>query len=223
MIQNRRRLADALELPFEAFIFGEQVHGSEVQVVTAQDKGKGRTSREDAIQARDGFVTNERGIILCTLYADCVPLYFYDPVQQAIGLAHAGWKGTVLQISLEAISAMAHTFGSRPEHLYAAIGPSIGPCCYEVDARVISQVNEVLRQMDAPPETREQVYTQTSRDSYQLNLQALNRILMLKAGILSSRIEVTQLCTSCASDTFFSHRKEGGHTGRMAAWIALLP
>ncbi len=221
VVANRERLADALQLPFEAFTYAEQVHSNEVVVVTAKDKGKGRASRESAIQAKDAFVTNERGIVLCLQFADCVPLYFFDPVKGVIALAHAGWKGTVLKISMDTVSTMTHTFGSDPKHIRAVIGPSIGACCYEVDGKVIERVNEVLMELDADSVTRHQVVQSKDNGKFMLSLQELNRNLLLEAGILSSHIEISQLCTSCRVESFFSHRKEGGSTGRMVAWLSI--
>ncbi|MFD0692736.1 peptidoglycan editing factor PgeF [Paenibacillus sp. GCM10027628] len=221
VVENRLLLAKAIGLPFESFTYAEQVHGKEVIVVSNQEKGMGRLTREGAIQAKDGFITNEKGIVLCAQFADCVPLYFYDPVNRAVGLAHAGWKGTVLKISMATISLMTHTFGSRPEHIRAAIGPSIGVCCYEVDDMVASRVYEALSDIGSSPDQAYPIIQSKENGKYMLNLQELNRILIEQAGILSSHIEVTQLCTSCSTDTFFSHRKEGGVTGRMVAWIGL--
>ncbi|MNR28150.1 Laccase domain protein [compost metagenome] len=148
-------------------------------------------------------------------------MYFYDPVQRAVGLAHAGWKGTVLNISMATISLMTHTFGSQPSDIRAAIGPSIGACCYEVDETVASRVRQVLEDTESPLEEHHAIITPKGNHKYMLNLQQLNRNLIEQAGILSSHIEVTQLCTSCRTDLFFSHRKEGGSTGRMVAWIGL--
>lgn len=221
VIRNRQLLAEAVGLPFDAFTYGEQIHGNEVAVVSLNEKGKGRTSRESAIQAKDGFITQEKGIVLCAQFADCVPLFFYDPVQQAIGLSHAGWKGSVLNISMATISLMTHTFGSRPSDIRAAIGPSIGICCYEVDDTVASRVYTVLSEIQAETDEQLTVIRRKANGKYMLNLQELNRKLLIQAGILSSHIEVTQLCTSCSTDHFFSHRKEGGSTGRMVAWIGL--
>ena len=160
--------------------------------------------------------------MLCAQFADCVPLFFYDPVRRVVALAHAGWKGTVLNISMATISLMKHTFGSQPSDIYAVVGPSIGACCYEVDVTVASRVEQVLDEIKATPEHRDAIITNNGNQKYMLNLQVLNRKLIEQAGILSSRIEVTQLCTSCRTDLFFSHRKEGGSTGRMIAWIGLL-
>jgi YfiH family protein len=221
VIANRQRLADALHAPFESLVFAEQVHSNEGIVITVADKGKGTESRESAIQGKDSFITNEKGIVICALFADCVPLYFYDPINQAIGLAHAGWKGTVSNIAMATISLMTNTFGSKPKDIHAIIGPSIGVCCYEVDHAVASRVLELLDEIQAPASVQETVLLTKLNGKFMLNLQELNRNLLEQAGILSPHIEVTQLCTSCSTDLFFSHRKEGGKTGRMAAWIAL--
>ncbi|NOU85117.1 peptidoglycan editing factor PgeF [Paenibacillus sp. LMG 31460] len=222
VVRNRELIAEAVGQPFEAFTYAEQVHGNEVTIVSLQEKGMGRASRETAIQAKDGFITNEKGIVLCAQFADCVPLFFYDPVKRVAGLAHAGWKGTVLNISMATISLMTHTFGSQATDIRAAIGPSIRACCYEVDETVANRVNHVLMDINASSEERQAVMVDKGNGKYMLNLQELNRKLLLQAGILSSHIEVSQLCTSCSTDLFFSHRKEGGSTGRMIAWIGLL-
>lgn len=221
VVTNRERLAGALGFSLEDLVFGEQVHSADVALLTQADKGKGVASRSSAIQSKDGFVTNEKGVVICALFADCVPLFFYDPIQQAAGLAHAGWKGTVSKISVATVSLMANTFGSKPQDVYAVIGPSIGVCCYEVDQTVASKVKDVLSEMESSDELETKVMTERPQGKFMLNLQELNRNLLLEAGILSSRIEVTQLCTSCSTEWFFSHRKEGGSTGRMAAWIAM--
>jgi YfiH family protein len=222
VIRNRELIAEAVGQPFEAFTYAEQVHGNEVTIVSLQEKGMGRASRETAIQAKDGFITNEKGIVLCAQFADCVPIFFYDPVKRVAGLAHAGWKGSVLNISMATISLMTHTFGSQATDIRAAIGPSIRACCYEVDETVANRVTHVLMDIKASSEERQAVMVDKGNGKYMLNLQELNRKLLLQAGILSSHIEVSQLCTSCSTDLFFSHRKEGGSTGRMIAWIGLL-
>ncbi|AQT83852.1 Laccase domain protein [Paenibacillus larvae subsp. larvae] len=221
VIHNRHLLAKTINMPFDALTFGEQVHGSKVAVVTAEDRGKGRLSRKEAIQDKDAFITNESNLVLCALYADCVPLFFFDPVKKAMGIAHAGWKGTALNIASATVKAMNEQFGTKPEDLLGAVGPSIGVCCYEVNDAVVDQVKKALGEQRAKPETVELIIQEQEKGTYQLNLQECNRFFMQKAGILSSRIEVTQLCTSCSNEWFFSHRKEQGKTGRMAAWIAL--
>lgn len=226
VVENRRRLAGALALPFEACTYAEQVHGKEIQVVTRRQRGAGYNSREQALQAKDGFITNESGVYLHALFADCVPLYFYDPVHKAVGLAHAGWKGTALGIAKAVPEAMSAAYGTKPRELKAAIGPSIGVCCYEVDDAVIARMDKVIGELGLTAGDEQEgedspMYIRQTNGKYRLNLQQLNRQIMIKAGILPSNIELSGLCTSCRLDLFYSHRKEGGSTGRMAAWIGL--
>lgn len=222
VVENRRRLAGAIGMPFEACTYAEQVHGAQVAVIGGTERGAGREAQEASVAGADALITDLPGVTLNLMFADCVPLYFYDPVHRAVGLAHAGWKGTVSQIAMATVSKMAQTYNSKPEELFAAIGPCIDACCYEVDEKVAKPVRGVLQNVDATPEQREQVLRPGPEPGkYRLALKTLNRLLMTKAGILSSRIEVTELCTSCDTGRFFSHRKEGGRTGRMVAWIAL--
>jgi YfiH family protein len=224
VVGNRERLAEALHTQLGSCVYAEQVHGCEVEKVTRWQAGAGTHSREAAIQSKDAFITNEPGVFLHALFADCVPLYFYDPAGRAAGLAHAGWKGTVLNIAQETVAAMQREYGSRPEQLLACIGPSIQGCCYEVDEVVLSRVREVMNDLgiiNKCAETGSPVYDDLGNGKYKLSLQQLNRQIMIKAGILPTHIELSRLCTSCRTDLFFSHRKEGGKTGRMAAWIGL--
>ncbi|WP_276355912.1 peptidoglycan editing factor PgeF [Cohnella caldifontis] len=211
VIERRRAVAEALGWDFAVWTCGEQVHGAEASVVRREDAGKGRLDRDSAFQDTDAFVTNEPGVLLVQYFADCVPLYFHDPVTGAIGLAHAGWKGTVADIAGRAVARMAETYGTRPADLRAAIGPSIGACCYEVDDVVIRRVLPMAE--DKP------VLHPTADGKARLDLKELNRHLMIKAGILPSRIEMSSWCTSCRTDLFFSHRAEKGKAGRMMSWL----
>lgn len=221
VVENRKRLAEALHIPFEAWTCGEQVHESAVAIVGRADRGRGRLKREDAFPNTDALVTNEPGVWLTSFYADCVPLYFYDPVRSVVGLAHAGWKGTVLQIAGRTVAAMTEAFGSRPADVLAAIGPSIASCCYEVDDRVIARIDNCLSEIGADAQTRSQVLASAGDGKWMLSLQEMNRQIMIKAGILPTHIEMCGMCTGCRTDLFFSHRKEKGATGRMASWIGL--
>ncbi|PZE22641.1 peptidoglycan editing factor PgeF [Paenibacillus xerothermodurans] len=223
VVANRARLAEALQIGLDACTYGEQVHGNEVQIVTKQHAGAGVDSRQSALQSKDAFITNEPGVFLHVMFADCVPLYFYDPVHRAVGLAHAGWKGTVLQIAKTTVEAMSVAYGTQANQLYAAIGPSIQSCCYEVDDTVISRVSETMLALSIGNDQTQSlpVYQTLPNGKYKLSLQQLNRQIMIKAGIVPTNIEISSLCTSCRTDLFFSHRKEGGKTGRMAAWIGL--
>lgn len=222
VLENRRRISETLNVPFEAWTCGEQVHGGKVAVVQRMDRGKGRAAREDAIQDSDALITNETGIWLTSFYADCVPLYFLDPVRRVIGLAHAGWKGTVLRIAQATVEAMSESYGSDPRDIQAAIGPSIGSCCYEVDGNVIERIDECLTELGASEEDRTKTYRPgAEQGKFMLGLQELNRQIMIKAGIMPMHIEICGMCTGCRTDLFFSHRKESGSTGRMASWIGM--
>lgn len=218
VVENRRLVADAVGLPLNSWTYGEQIHGDSVAVVTSADKGRGTVTREDEIRATDAFITREENLCLAALFADCVPLYFYDPATGACGLAHGGWKGTAGEIARKTVQAMEREFGVRPDNLLAAIGPSIGSCCYEVDSLVIGKIDQALdgtaKQADESPFCIPQ-----KNGKFSLDLQQVNRQIMIKAGILPINIECTGLCTSCLNDRFFSHRKEQGRTGRMIAWI----
>lgn len=212
VVLNRKLIMESVGSSFEAWTCAEQVHGNEIYVVTEQDKGRGRYRREDAIPAKDGLMTNVPGICLTSFYADCVPLYFYDPIHQAVGLAHAGWKGTVSFIAREMVLKMQRTYGSQPEQLKAAIGPAIGSCCYEVDEAVIQHFAAAQITYGITPKKNSRFW---------LDLKEINRQIMIKAGIMAMNIELSNLCTACRTDMFFSHRAEEGRTGRMVSWIGL--
>ncbi len=214
VIANRESVAGLLGWKFAAFTCAEQVHGSDVYVVTAEDTGRGSGSRETAIADTDAMITNEPNVLLAMFYADCVPLYFHDPVTGAMGLAHAGWKGTVSEIAVKTVAKMQEVYGALPENIRAAIGPSIGDCCYEVDESVLKHVRPLLDNL-----TEDIVKLNEFGDRAQLNLKHLNRQLMIKAGIMPSRIEISSWCTSCHTEMLFSHRKEKGATGRMMSWL----
>lgn len=225
VLRNRRLVTEKLAFPLEAWTCGEQVHGKAVAVITDKDKGRGFLDRQSALQDTDGLVTNVPGVLLTSFYADCVPLYFYDPVKQAVGLAHAGWKGTVAGIAVSMVETMEREYGSRREDIRAAIGPSIGDCCYEVDEAVMQHVRVWLDEPQDNDEYKQsaskRIYTPIANGKTMLNLKECNRHIMMKAGILPDHIECTTWCTSCHPELFFSYRKENGVTGRMASWIGL--
>ncbi|MFB9325411.1 peptidoglycan editing factor PgeF [Paenibacillus aurantiacus] len=225
VVRNRELLAEALGWPFEAWTCAEQVHGSRVRRVTAEDRGRGRDSRESAIADTDALMTNEKDVLLASFYADCVPLYFWDPRQEAVALAHAGWKGTVAAIAARTVEAMNEAYGSQPADIRAAIGPSIGGCCYEVDENVLRHVRLLLDGTEslgmAQAGGESPIIIPTSPGRARIDLKEINRQIMIKAGILPTHIEITQWCTGCRTDLFFSHRTERGQTGRMASWIGL--
>ncbi|USG67574.1 peptidoglycan editing factor PgeF [Brevibacillus ruminantium] len=213
VVTNRRLLAESLEMSFDAWTCADQVHGNRVCEVTAG--GAGKESLRDVIPATDGLFTNKEGVLLTSFYADCVPLYFLDPSSGAIGLAHAGWKGTVSRIAEEMINAFCDTYKTKTEQLCIAIGPSIGGCCYEVDDRVIQEVRKSAREWP-------HAVVSLKNGRYMLDLPRLNQEILEECGVAPENILRTGWCTSCRTDLFFSHRKEAGvtgKTGRMASFI----
>lgn len=214
VIENRRRYCEALGLEVENLTSGEQIHSDKIRVVTGHDRGCGVYSYDTAFPGTDGFVTNEPGVILSSYYADCVPLFVFDPVKRVVGLAHAGWKGTIKRIGARTIETMADAFGTRAYDCLVGIGPSIGQCCYEVDERVVTAL-----QTEFPEWERLVKAKQNGR--WDLDLWNTNRQVFIDAGVQPVNIEVSNLCTSCRVDLFFSYRGENGKTGRMASIITL--
>lgn len=179
----------------------------------------------------DALITRKRGVALAISTADCVPLLFYDPVSEAIGVAHAGWRGTARGIAAATVAALCEQFGARPADLYVGIGPSIGPCCYEVSEEVKELFLGQRAFDELPTEARFRSLVASSaafetveleeRTSLRLDLWETNRRQLLLSGLLPDHIELPAICTSCATDRFFSHRAEQGRTGRFPAILAL--
>lgn len=160
------------------------------------------------------MVTNVSGLVLTTFYADCVPLYFVDPIKRAIGLSHAGWRGTVQKIGKVTVQKMADCYGSRPEHILAAVGPSICQDCYEVSEDVV----EVFRQNYEQSEW-ERLFYKKENGKYQLNLWNANEIVLREAGVLPEHIYRSEICTCCHADLLYSHRASNGKRGNLAAFL----
>ena len=216
VMENYRRIAMAMGVSVKDFVCSDQTHTTNVRRVTRADAGKGVIKQRDYTDV-DGLITNEPGLVLSTFYADCVPLYFIDPVQKAIGLSHSGWKGTVGKIGEVTIKAMTKEFGSKPEDLYCAIGPSICQDCYEVSRDVAE------RFMDAFPEHVDEILQQQkgNEDKFQLDLWKANEIILLEAGVLPEHLAVTNICTCCNPTKLFSHRASKGKRGNLAAFLML--
>jgi YfiH family protein len=208
VIRNREKVAAAMSFSLNQAVTCAQVHGSLVVAVTEKDAGQGARDLTSTIPDTDGLVTDCKGLPLMLFYADCVPVMLADTVSGAFGLVHAGWRGSVAHIVDKGIALMKAQFGSRPENLTAAIGPSIGACCYEVDRRVLEQAAGM-----------EACFRPTWKDHYQLDLWEMNRRELLAAGVPEKQILVARVCTACHHDLYFSYRAEHGHTGRMAAII----
>lgn len=209
--ENRRRALQLLGLPMERAVMAGLVHGNRVVAVTGEEPPGLDEVR--VVPDCDGLITNQPGLALVVTAADCVPVFLYDPVRRAVGAVHAGWRGTVAGICAVAVAAMAREYGSRPADIRAAVGPSIGPCCYEVDDQVVGPLRAYYGDL------ADRCLTPHGA-KYRLDLWEANRQDLLRAGV--SQVEISGECTACGVDRLFSHRAEAGTAGRGAALIALL-
>ena len=213
--ENFRRIASAIGVRCEDMVFSRQTHTANVRVVTEEDRGMG-ILRPVEYEDVDGLVTNIPGICLVTFYADCVPLFFVDPVKKAVGLSHSGWRGTVAKIGKATVELMTRQFGCDPADILAAAGPSICQECYEVSADVIGKFREKFKEC-----YWKDLYYEKENGKYQLNLWKANEIVFMEAGILKEHVAVTNVCTHCNSDVLYSHRTAGNARGSLAAFLAL--
>ncbi|WP_226578532.1 peptidoglycan editing factor PgeF [Halobacillus litoralis] len=211
VIRNRNRLAEELDLSMKQWIIGEQVHGTKIQVVDRSMTGSGALSLDSAVQGVDGLITNETDLVLGAFYADCVPLYFYDPVAEWVGIAHAGWKGTVNGMAAEMVNALREK-GCHPKNIQAVVGPSISQRHYEVDQKVMDHIPDPYKQVCAE---------KNAAGKYQLDLKALHKKIMIENGVPEGNIQVSGACTYEEKTLFYSHRRDQGKTGRMLGFIAL--
>ena len=213
--ENFRRMTAEIGVNCEDLVFSQQTHTTNVRVVKEEDRGLGFTRKLEYADV-DGLITNVPGICLVTFYADCVPLYFVDPVKKAIGLSHSGWRGTVGKIGKVTVEKMQKEYGSNPEDIIAAVGPSICQDCYEVSEDVIDRFRANFEEKDW-----KQLFYKKENEKYQLNLWKANELIFKEAGILPQHIAVTNVCTHCNSDVLYSHRRTGNKRGNLAAFLAL--
>lgn len=215
VMTNFKRMAEALNISVENMVMTQQTHTTNVRIVTEEDRGKGILRDRDYNDV-DGLITNIPGICLVSLYADCVPLLFVDPVKKVVATSHSGWRGTVGRIGQATVEKMHSEFGCEPNDIIAAIGPSICQDCYEVSENVILQFEKAFS-----PEYHDSLFYKKENGKYQLDLWRANEIILLESGLKSSNIAVNNLCTCCNSEHLFSHRASQGKRGNLAAFIAL--
>lgn len=199
----------------DSLVFSQQTHTTNVRVVTEEDRGKGFLKERDYTDV-DGLITNVSGITLATFYADCVPLFFVDPVHRAIGLSHSGWKGTVGKIGKITVEMMTETYGTDPKDVLAAIGPSICQSCYEVSEDVIKAFREAFEERFWT-----ELFYGKEDGKYQLDLWRANELIFEEAGILPGHYSTTNLCTCCNPGYLFSHRASHGKRGNLGAFLQL--
>lgn len=205
---NRRRFLASLGLDYSKTVWTKQVHGS--NVVIADENTRPSPSLE-----ADAILTDRPNIPLFIVAADCVPILLWDPARRVIGAAHAGWRGTAIRVVTEAVKAMEKAFGSLPQDIHAGIGPSIGPCCYEVGEEVVSVYDE---RFPGWPDLFAERYGSKAK----LSLWESNRKQLIDIGLTPENIEMAGSCTACNTDIFYSERKEGRPSGRFCGVISLV-
>lgn len=201
---NHGFIYEALGLPKGAVVTASLVHSGSVAIVGAEDRGK-------VIQATDGLVTGTPGVALMLRFADCLPILLYDPQKRVIALGHAGWRGTIRHLARNLARAMKEEFDCQGAEIKAGLGPAIGPCCYRVGPEVAESVKAALSGCSGAISEK--------GDGLYFDLWEATRWQLKEEGI--ENIEVSGLCTACHTEEFFSHRAEGGRTGRFAALMTL--
>ena len=216
--ENYRRLAEAMGTLPENFVTTDQTHTTNVIRVGNKERGIGVTKPRPYTDV-DGLITNEPGVMLSTFFADCVPLYFVDPVHKAIGLSHSGWRGTVNRMGKQTLFAMKREFDTDPHDVIAAIGPSICQDCYEISEDVAEHFIKEFATTDDPKAS--DILIAKGGGKYQLDLWECNRRVMTEAGIPDENISITSVCTCCNPDKLFSHRASHGRRGNLGAFMMI--
>lgn len=205
--ENLRRLGDAIGFDPARLVLTRQTHSDIVRVVTGADC-RGLCHRD--YPECDGLVTAEPGLALLVFTADCTPVLLYDPVTGAVGACHAGWRGTAQDIAWKTARAMAASFGCDPKNIRAAVGPNIGFCHFETGA-------DVPEAMIAAYGKAAEAYIRPAGEKYHVDLKAINRLSLNRAGV--EQVDVSEACTMCRPDLYFSHRTTGGNRGSQGAVI----
>ncbi len=213
--ENYRRFCGALGAQMDIMVFSHQVHGDEIRVCTLADAGKGLDRPRD--YEADGLVTDIPGLPLVIFSADCIPILLYDPVRRVVGACHAGWRGTALGIAGKTVRTMAAVYGCRPADIRCAIGPGISRCCFETHGDVPQAMERAMGAAAAAP-----FIDPLPSGKFRVDLKGINGYWLEKAGVLPEKIVISDDCTSCHPDIYWSHRHTGPARGSMAAMIQLL-
>lgn len=211
--ENFRRVCAALGTDPRGLVLSHQVHRDTIRVCTGADAGKGYCSVRD--YDADGLVTDVPGQTLTIFGADCIPILFYDPVRQAVGACHGGWRGTALDIAGKTVRTLQRVYGSNPADLRCAIGPGICPKCFETDEDVPQAMTAALGGLC------QSCITPLGSGRFQVDLKGIHRQCLEKAGVSAENIVISDDCTACRPDIYWSHRKAGDRRGVQAALIAL--
>lgn len=213
--ENYKRICKSAGFDFESLTASAQDHNTFVRAVTSENKGVGIYKPRD-LHSVDALITNEKGVTLVTYYADCTPLFFVDIKQKAIGLAHAGWRGTVGRIGEKVVKKMTELYGTNPADIIAAIGPAISVCCYEVDKPCADNFY-ALSDLDSS-----RFVFPKDNGKYMIDLLETNRQILVAAGVKNENITVSDVCTNCNSELLWSHRATKGKRGTMSAFMCIV-
>ena len=212
--ENYKRFCKSAGFDYESLTASSQDHHTFVRAVTKENVGVGIYKPKD-IESVDALITNEPGVTLVTYYADCTPLFFVDTKQKAIGLAHAGWRGTVGRIGDNVVKKMQSLYCTDPSDIKAAIGPAISVCCYEVDKPCADNFL-ALDELDST-----KFVFPKGNGKFMIDLLETNRQILVHAGVKNENITVSDVCTNCNSELLWSHRATKGHRGTMSAFMCI--
>lgn len=214
VLANRTLFLQAFGAELGQAVCCQQVHGDRVLQVSKADSGSGAFQYAQAMPDCDAMITNEAGVYLLTFYADCQPIYFFDPIHRAVGMAHSGWKGTMSRIAVKTLFAMQSSFASKCEDIYVAIGPGIASCCFEIAEDLAHKVSLAFSDFH-------DIINHKEASGIYWDLPETIRQSLIKQGVIPDHISSAGLCTSCHPESFFSYRRDQGKTGRMGALIGL--
>ncbi len=220
VMENYERICNSIGIKVDNLVFTDQVHKANVRVATVSDRGMG-IKKERTFKEIDGHITKESDVSLLTFSADCVPLFFLDPVNKAIGLTHSGWRGTVSKIGKVTVERMKEEYGSKAEDILVVIGPCICKDCYEVSEDVAKEFMTHFSKEQWENFLFPHTEVAEAGQKYQLDLWEANHQLLLEAGVASEHIIKSGLCTMCRQDLFFSHRGSKGQRGSLAGFMSL--
>jgi len=205
-LENRNKFLASIGIDYKNLICAKQVHGRNVVYVGEKDKGKGALDYEHSIADTDGFFTDKKGVPIACLTADCLPVFIYDPMKPAVAILHAGWRSTEKNICAEGVRAMQDKFGSQAHRMIVGFGPSIGPCCFEVEKDFKSNFPYGLIKKD------NRVF---------MDIALVNQQQLISCGIKEKNVFDPKICTFSDNENFFSFRKEADKSGRMISVIIL--
>ncbi len=213
VLKNLNTVCSAIGIDYKRLVSTYQTHSDEVYVVEENDIGRGIAREGEAILA-DALVTNLRRVPIITYYADCVPIYLVDTVNNAIGLVHSGWKGTIQKIVEKTLFKMKEIYSTDPANCLVAIGPSLEKDCFEVDYDVAEQFISIFGNDNS-------FITYKENGKYYIDLWKINTDMLINLGVKKENITVSGLCTKCNEELFFSYRRDKGKTGSLSAIMEL--